>query len=648
MSNRIILLDDNTANRIAAGEVVERPASAVKELVENAIDAGATQILVSMEEGGKRRIEVADNGCGMTAEEAVLSLQRHATSKIRTSDDLFAIRTLGFRGEALPSIASVSHLTLTTKAPEESSGARVAVSGGDIESVEEVGVRDGTTVLVGDLFFNTPARLKFLKSTATELGRAVDAVGQLAMSHPHIAFRLRHGAQEVFSTPGGGDPLGAMAAVWGRDVARGLIPLEFASPGLSVTGFACTPDVTRPGRSHELFFVNRRPIRSRLLAHALEDAFRSLTPESRYPIAALFVEISPDLVDVNVHPTKNEVKFTRDGEVHHAASQAVKQALADHGVLPALTTRSEGEKGRRGGGEITDWRVGAGQAALPGRDFEALARAALEALMPISPPSPQITGAAIRHSGALPSDGSDSSDRSDRTDSVEVPTGSPQDWGIGGAAGQTRVPASSDVTVGAVPLPLREQLRGFRVLGQALNTYIVALTDQGLAVIDQHVAHERVLYERLTESRRQQGTPAQRLVTPISLSLGAAEGALLKQRLADFAAAGWEIEPFGRDSFLVRSVPSYATKRDPESLLRDMVDELANQSVARRLVVQREHVTITNACKMAVKAGDPLTMEEMNGLLAQLAETENPYLCPHGRPSIVTIPFGEIERRFKR
>ncbi len=609
MPGRILLLDDNTANRIAAGEVVERPASAVKELVENAIDAGATQIAVALEEGGKRRIEVADNGCGMDPEDAVLSLQRHATSKIRSSDDLFAIRTLGFRGEALPSIASVSHLTLSTKAADQPCGARLVVHGGDIESVQETGGRDGTQVVVEDLFYNTPARLKFLKSTPTEVARAVEAVGHLAIAHPGIAFRVRHGEQELFSTAGTGDALGTMAAVWGRDTARKLFPIRFDSPGLNVSGFVCSPELNRPGRSHELFFVNRRPIRSRLLGHALEDAFRSLTPDSRYPIGAVFVEISSDLVDVNVHPTKTEVKFTRDGEVHHAVSQAIKTSLLAYGVVPEMRVVS-----RESGVVRPESRTFSNQ----------------QMLLSSWPADPSpLTADTL---GSL--------------DSVLLSAP---------ASHERSAPDTSDLTTHDTPLttpppprPFADQLRGFRVLGQARNTYIVALTEDGLAIIDQHVAHERVLYERLTEARREQGMPTQRLAVPFSLSVGPAEAGMLKQRLDDFAAAGWEIEPFGRDSFMVRSVPMYASRKGHEELLRDMIDELVHQSVARRMIVQREHVTITNACKMAVKAGDPLTVEEMTGLLQQLADTENPYLCPHGRPIVVTIPFGDIDRKFKR
>jgi DNA mismatch repair protein MutL len=607
--DRVILLDENTANRIAAGEVIERPASAVKELVENAIDAGATQVRVDLEEGGKRRICVADNGCGMSRNDAIMALQRHATSKIVSAEDLFAIRTLGFRGEALPSIASVSHLVLVTKPADAESATRLQVDGGELLSVEETAWRSGTAVDVTDLFFNTPARLKFLKSTPTEVGRVVDVVGQLSIAYPHIAFQLSHNGQEMFSTPGTGQSLAALASVWGREIARKLIPVEHGSPGLAVQGHIATPEATRPGRSHELFFVNRRPIKSRMLSHALEEAYRSLTPESRYPIAALAVEISADLVDVNVHPTKSEVKFTRDGEVHHAVSQAIKSGLLAYGIVPQARLSASAvdsgaaspalmpdASGSAGGQVGIDWRLGT--------DAEHLSR-------PIDAPD-------------------------DRSEQPAAGSEGPEDRS--GEAIEER----------PRPKPFAERLREFRVLGQARNTYILALTPDGIAVIDQHVAHERVLYERLTVRRLADGIPVQRLAVPVTVNMSRREAVLLAEHCASFGEAGWEIEPFGGESFVIRAVPSVLADKPYERILLDMVDELCNQSVARRLLVQKDHVTITNACKMAVKAGDPLNREEMESLLAQLRETENPFLCPHGRPIVVTIPFSELDRQFKR
>ncbi len=665
-ANRVVLLDENTANRIAAGEVVERPASAVKELVENAIDAGATQIVVGLEDGGKQRIIIADNGCGMTRDDAILALQRHATSKIRTAEDLFAISTLGFRGEALPSIASVSRFTLTTKQTDADGGHCLHVFGGDLASVEEVAARDGTTIEVADLFFNVPARLKFLKSTPTETARCVEVVGPLAVANPQIAFRLRNGTQEIFATPGTGEPLAALAAVWGRDVARKLIPIHGEDGGLRVDGFMATPDISRPGRSHELFFVNRRPIKSRLLGHALEDAVRSLTPDSRYPIAALFLEIAPDMVDVNVHPTKTEIKFTRDSEVHHAVSQAVKSTLLAYGIVPTLrpSRPSEAAAPDFSPSEITvpmRFDSPSDPSAFARPDMERRENRESPELQNSPAPFAAIVEAAI--SAFMPQERDEGKGKREEEESgvgvwvsgvgntaeETASAGAIQNESVQNAdEANTRHPTPDTLPVPPRPRPFAEQLREFKVLGQARNTYIIALTPAGIAVIDQHVAHERVLYERLTIQRFANGIPVQRLAIPLTLNLNRREALLLAEHCENFAAAGWEIAPFGGESFVVRAIPAMLVKKPYEQILRDMVDELINQTVSRRLLVQQEHVTITNACKLAVKAGDPLTIEEMQGLLEQLAETENPYLCPHGRPIVVTIGFHELDKQFKR
>ena len=658
-ANRVTLLDENTANRIAAGEVVERPASAVKELVENAIDAGATQIVVGLEDGGKQRIIIADNGCGMTRDDSILSLQRHATSKIKTADDLFAISTLGFRGEALPSIASVSRFTLTTKPADAESGICLHVFGGDLASVEEIAARDGTTIEVADLFFNVPARLKFLKSTPTETARCVEIVGPLAVANPQIAFRLRNGTQEIFATPGTGEPLAALAAVWGRDVARKLIPIHGESGDLRVDGFMATPDTSRPGRSHELFFVNRRPIKSRLLGHALEDAVRALTPDSRYPIAALFIEIAPDMVDVNVHPTKTEIKFTRDGEVHHAVSQAVKNTLLAYGIVPTIRPNRQAEMTAPtfSPSESTETTVAmrfdspqqsafarpgmsgneSRETEREGTPFAAIVEAAISAFAP-----PVSSASESADFPSLPNTAPPEPEASATEATACIPLHELE------APADPRPPTPDPLSLPPRPRPFAEQLREFKVLGQARNTYIIALTPTGIAVIDQHVAHERVLYERLTIQRFANGIPVQRLAIPLTLNLNRREALLLAEHCENFAAAGWEIAPFGGESFVVRAIPAMLVKKPYEQILRDMVDELVNQTVSRRLLVQQEHVTITNACKLAVKAGDPLTIEEMQGLLEQLAETENPYLCPHGRPIVVTIGFAELDKQFKR
>ena len=594
MADSIIkLLDENTANRIAAGEVIERPASAVKELVENSIDAGATAVAIDLQDAGRSLIRVQDNGSGMTRTDAILALQRHATSKINSADDLFSIHTLGFRGEALPSIASVSLLTLLTKSSDEDTATLISVRGGDIESVQEAAGKDGTVIEICQLFFNTPARLKFLKSNQSELNRVLDIVGQLAVAYTGISFCIRHDGQEIFTTPGTGERLTTLAALWGREAARKLVPVRSEASSIQVTGYVATPEYTRPGRTHELFFVNNRPIKNRLLAHAVEEAMRSLTPESRYPAAAILLEIEPELVDVNVHPTKTEVKFTRDGEVHHAIYTAVKDSLLKYGIVPDIKLESSTDN-------------------LPSSSDSLFPNSAEGEGMGMLFPEREIHSAP--YFGELPNT------------NMEM----------------------EELVEPRAPRPFAEKLREFRVIGQLRNTYIIALTSEGIAVVDQHVAHERVLYERLTVKRKTSGIPVQRLSTPSTIHLGRREAMMLADQLKSFAEAGWEIEAFGKESFMLRSIPALLIKKPYEQILRDMIDELIHQTLSRRLLVQQDHVTITNACKMAVKAGDPLTMEEMSGLLEQLAETENPYLCPHGRPIVVTVSLHELDRLFKR
>ena len=399
--------------------------------------------------------------------------------------------------------------------------------------------------------------------------------------------------------------------------------------GLRVTGFVSTPDNTRPGRSHELFFVNNRPIKSRLIAHALEDAFRALTPDSRYPLAVIMIDVSPDMVDVNVHPTKTEVKFTRDGEVHHAVSQAVKQALLRYGIVPTAT-------------------------ALPLQTFSSETIQDSRAEETIQPAlfDPRPAGSAFHSNDAFTltrahsetvEGGMEATNFGAATHTIEqmfAPSSMVENL--------EPIPEEAPLKVPPQPRPFADRLREFTVIGQAQNTYIIALTPDGIAIVDQHVAHERVLYERLTVKRFALGIPVQRLAIPLTVNMSRREAMLLAEHIDSFAESGWEISPFGGESFVVRAIPAVLVNKPYESILKDMIEELVNQSITRKLLVLRDHVTITNACKMAVKAGDPLTIEEMTALLEQLAETENPYLCPHGRPIVVTIGFGDIDKLFKR
>lgn len=589
---RIHLLEEHTVNRIAAGEVVERPASVVKELVENSIDAGAHTIIVEVEQGGKRLIRVTDDGEGMSPADALLSIQRHATSKIRDAEDLQSIVTLGFRGEALPSIAAVSRFELLTKRADLDTGMRLVVENGQVVEAEECAARNGTTVTVRDLFYNTPARLKFLKSVATELSHITELMTRFALAFPEISFRLLHNGQEIFVSQGSTDPRHALLAVFGRDVARELRSIDFAQGSLRITGYVSPPHLTRPTRAMQSFFVNRRLVRHRVLSKALDDAYRTLTPEGRHPVAAIFLQVPPYSVDVNVHPTKAEVKFSHEGEVYHAVLTAIRQALLQQGMMPS---------------------------ALPGL------QSGLDIAQPAARPS---TGQPIWQPSPMP----------------------PQEVLHAELLRRAGIELSQATSAEMQPAagPYAEMLEDFQVLGQLDRTYIIASSLRGLLIIDQHVAHERVLYEKLAVLRQRQPVPVQHLLTPLVFHLDRRTATLLGEHLQEIQDMGFLLEPFGSDSVVLRGVPAWLGQRNVEALVRDLLDEISELGVQRRLPLTDETLVATTACKMAVKAGDALSHAEMTHLLQELAETENPYLCPHGRPVVLVLSIEELERRFKR
>ncbi len=579
-TSKVRLLDAHTVNQIAAGEVVERPASVVKELVENAIDAGARKVEIELIDSGKALIRVSDDGIGMALDDALQALQRHATSKIATADDLLGVQTLGFRGEALPSIASVSRLTLSTA---DNDGIRTVlkVDGSTIlEPTRTAGPR-GTEVTVEDLFYNTPARLKFLKSDTTELGACLEVVSKLAIGYPKISFRLTHNGQEALQTSGSGDLLGAISDVWGRDMARSLAEIDTEVGGLCLRGFVSPPHVTRPTRTYQYLYVNGRPVRTRTLTAALDQAFRDITPEKRFPLVVMMIEVDPARVDVNVSPTKSEVKFQNEGQAFDGLRISIKSALMEYGMMPSF-------------------------AAV------AAANEALQAAQYPAPNSPSQFGSSLLIQAPLPASG------------LESP------------AIQTE------------RYPFGDLLEGLRVIGQAMNTFIVAETTKGIVIVDQHVAHERILYEYLCGLKGASAIEKQTLLVPQTLHLDKRSAVLLREKLDEVVRVGFDIEPFGGESYVVRSVPAAIRSRDPLKVLRDLVDELVDSSVTRRLVPTREQIWITSACHMAVKAGDPLSHAEMEKLIVDLATTENPYMCPHGRPITITLSGADLLRKFHR
>jgi DNA mismatch repair protein MutL len=578
----IIILDESVANKIAAGEVIERPASVVKELMENSIDAGASSITVEVADGGRRLIRVTDDGCGMSKQDAVLSLQRHATSKIHTAEDLAAISTLGFRGEALPSIATVSVFEMITAHTGAAAGVRLSAQGGTITELAEAGAPAGTQVAVANLFFNVPARLKFLRSDATEYARIADAVTRYALAFPHLGLRLLHNGRETFDRPAGQDLSAAVLAIYGRQVLEALVPVEFSQPDFAVTGLISSPELTRSTRQAEHFFVNRRPIQSRILLRALEQVYRGALPSGRFPIAVLLLDMDPQAVDVNVHPAKAEVRFARESEVYRSVLQAAREALerkmAGASVAPASTP-----------------------AAAPG---------ATTLRQPLRTHAQGRPSAQVRHS------------------------------------------ISASVPMAQAPLPVQPKAAevgpaGLTALGQWRNTYIVADSPEGLVLVNQHRAHERVLYEQFERAAASGQPQRQHLVAPLTLHFSPAEAAVLEKNLDQFSKLGFELEPFGSGTLLLRAVPAPLAKLDPESLVHDLAEDLLATPAAAR-TDPMSALLAGLACHSAVRAGDPLSREEMDRLLSELAQTSQPFACPHGAPLLITFPQGELDRKFLR
>lgn len=599
-------LDPHTVNQIAAGEVVERPASVVKELVENALDAGARRIEIELRDAGRTLIRVADDGSGMGPEDARLALSRHATSKIASVEDLLDVHTLGFRGEALPSIASVSRFTLRSG---DRDGLRTAlrVAGGEAQPETAEGGPQGTEVLAEDLFFNVPARLKFLKSDGTELGQALDVVSRLAVARPDVAFRFVHNGQVGLETEGRGDRLEALAGVWGREIARTLVEIDSEVAGMRLTGFVSPPHVTKPTRAFQYSYVNGRAVKSRSLTTAIDLAFRDITPERRHPLLALLIEAPPETVDVNVSPTKSEVRFQREGAAFDAIRIALKNALLEHGMMPDALGLARVNEALAASGAVSrgSFLVDRGSFGAPVEDFRLQA--------PASDQAPLL-----------------STDlRSTINDPSETQNPEPQ-------------------SLKPVHLPFASLLDGLRIVGQAMKTFIIAETDHGVVIVDQHVAHERILYEYLCGIRGRAAVERQRLLVPQTLHLDRRSALLLRERLDELEQTGFELEPFGGESYVVRTVPAALRGKDPIRFLRDLADELVDTAVARKLTPTREQIWIMASCKMAVKAGDPLSHAEMEKLLVDLAQTENPYLCPHGRPITATLSTEGMLRLFKR
>jgi DNA mismatch repair protein MutL len=651
----IQLLPPDVAAKIAAGEVVERPANAAKELIENAIDAGAREIRVEIREGGRRLLRVSDNGSGMRAEEAPLAFLRHATSKLRTAEDLERIGTFGFRGEALYSIAAVSHLTLLTRHRSEEFGAQLRLEGGSLASQGRAGAPVGTVVSVEHLFFNVPARAKFLRAPATEAGHINAIVQRYALALPERRFSFVNDGRLLFQSNGSGDRYDVLLKMLGPEDAAQMIPIgvgdgarddpeaaaglslrdevDFIGPtpklrelesverpgGVVVTGYASLPTLTRANRSAIQVFVNRRAIEDRTLAHAVVQAYHTLLPVGRSPLAVVFIEIDPALVDVNVHPQKSYVRFAEERRVFSAVQKAVRQAVIGRVGVPdvrldetgGLRPRAPGSAPAPGAWDSSQWA--ARRAAM----LDAGQQRALDLYVP--PPGP-------------------ASAAQEKTNNAAGPARAPEP------------PAPAPEQPQAAPAPQLPQLPPLRVVGQVGAMYVIAEGPEGVFLIDQHAAHERILYEKFMAQRYglvQRGVPRQPLLEALPLHVGSEAAGMVAAHLDDLARVGFEIEPFGGDSFLVRAVPSVLAGEDPLHALTDIVTSLGG---GRNLVGEEfEARLVKMVCKRAaIKAGQLLSDIEMQELVRQLEQCQSPRTCPHGRPTMIQLSAGELEKAFGR
>ncbi len=647
---KIHVLSEAVANKIAAGEVVERPASVVKELLENALDASATRIRIQVEAGGKKLIQITDNGCGMVRDDALLAFERHATSKLKNAEDLLSVATLGFRGEALPSIASVSRLRLETRAPEESSGTVVEINGGKIFKVEEAGLPAGTSITVRDLFFNTPARKKFLKAESTELSHIASLVTHYALAHPDKHFELHSATNALLvaaPVAGHGERL---YQVFGKDVLDQLLPIAAllplertglpqpppwrrseedevpSEPGeVRIHGFVSKPEIQKLNRNSIYIFVNGRLIRDRLVQHAITEAYRNIMPPTVYPVVLLFLEMPSAEVDVNVHPSKTEVRFRQQTLVHDFVRDSIRAALMKARPVPQFVSEIHAHPtaspsltpGTQSGEAPAAWRALYEPAGGSGFSLQA----------PVPPPVTERFqfqgGIAVEANAAV--------------SLARAPEIVPDDGCAPAFAEEPEVPSQLSLS-----------LASLKPLGQIRESFILAVNHEGLWIVDQHVAHERVLFEKILKQRAAKGVESQRLLMPLILELTPAQQAVFAEISDELSSNGFEVEPFGTRSVAVKVSPAGVDAPQVEHMLHELLEQLAREEQGLNLEKVRTRIAASIACHAAIKVNMALEQNKMEWLLAELAKADFPFSCPHGRPVVLRYSMKDIQKAFKR
>ncbi len=624
---RILQLSPHVANLIAAGEVVERPASVVKELLENAVDAGATQVTVEIRDGGMTFLRVTDNGCGMSPEDAKTAFLRHATSKLRTAEDLAAIATMGFRGEALAAIASVSRIDLLTKTAGDISGTSLSLEAGNITEQSEAGCPDGTTIIVRDLFFNTPARIKFMKSDTVEGGKVASAVQMQALAHPEVAFRFIKDGKEVLSTPGTGSLEAAVYCVYGRDSGK-MIPLESKWEQFALTGFVSKPSDARPSRVLQTFFVNGRPVKSRLLIAALEEAYRNQIMVGKFPACVLHLTAPANAVDVNVHPAKTEVKFLNEKAVFDCIHYGVLGALNKTPDRPQVAFKPASIPAPAAKPVASAPRQENFFRTMNAQEYKAFTAAVKEAPQP-SPIAAAATALAVEETVLPP-----------LRETVILPTVTPasKPAPIPQPVSQESEPEQAVIPTMSVDIP-------WRFVGELYNSYIIVEQGEEAYLIDKHAAHERILFEKLKAN--QEAISSQTLLTPVAHRLGAESAAILLENQPLLEELGFEIQEFGENTVLIRQIPMDLDDTQAADALETLAADLLNGRKERKDSV-RDELLHTVACKAAIKAGWQSSEAELLKLAEQVLSREDLKHCPHGRPICITLSKKQLEKQFKR
>ena len=660
----IQVLDQVTIDKIAAGEVIERPASIVKELVENAIDAGATHVTIEIEEGGISLIRITDDGSGIMKEDIRNAFLRHSTSKIRNVEDLLHITSLGFRGEALSSIAAVTKVEVITKTKEAILGTRYVIEGGQELSLDEAGASDGTTFIIRQLFYNVPARRKFLKTAMTEAGHVQDLLIRLALSHPEVAFRFLNNNQEKLRTSGSGKLKDVIYNIYGRDVASNLLELDYRQGGIYITGYLGKPLITRGNRNFETFFVNGRYVKSTMISRAVEDAYKDFMMQHKFPFVVLHFQVDTETVDVNVHPTKMELRFQNQQEVYKTVFEAIHRQLLEPELIPQVAvpeplTSPVQEKKKTPSPDLKLVRR-----VMPSDSKEAAVSIATtpidSAAQTVPEPvkeEPHNEDYFIRKMRERVMSYHNRNSSAEVKDKKKIFRPEEQKKRI-----QTSVREATTYKINETPIVqkpeqlnlfeeklLKREVRAeYRLIGQVFDTYWLVQFQDNLYIIDQHAAHERVLYERTLKEMKNREFTSQYLSPPIILTLSMQEAELLKTHKERFERIGFEIEPFGGEEYAIRAVPANLFSIAKKELFMEMLDNLADGLSTNMTPDIIDEKVASMSCKAAVKGNNRLSAQEVDALIGELLELENPYHCPHGRPTIIAMSKKELEKKFKR